>query len=270
MSQHHPGLKLPSLLDADMASVGRAKTAQRKAGPAAGRSIDASWSKGKKLAVAVLASVGGLAAISFGFWKAWSMTAPGLPTSAAQAVAVINSGRFDNLDEARQEQFFDEAQRLIRAMPDEERRALRDDPGFREAMMRMREQQMDENAKRFARGQELEGFGFGPGGPGGRQPTAEERQRWEQMRKEWEDREAKMTEEERKKRDEERQRRQEEMRKQMDQRMANAINTGSAQSMGLRTEMFKRMARQGGNRMFGGRGFGGGGRGPGGGGGGPR
>lgn len=232
------------------------------------QTIDATWSKGKKTLVAVLACVGGLTAISFGFWKAWSMTAPGLPTTAAQAVAVINSARFDNLDEARKEQYVEETHRLIRAMPENERRALRDDPRFRDAMMRMREEQMDENARRFARGQELENMGFG--GRGGGQPTEEQRKEWEKMRKEWEEREAKMTAEEKAKQEEERQRRQEEMRKRMNERMGSAINTGSAQNMGLRTEMFKRMARQGGGRGFGpggGRGPGGGGRGPGGGGG---
>ncbi|MCC6676607.1 MAG: hypothetical protein IT436_05640 [Phycisphaerales bacterium] len=281
--QPHPSQqppKLPSLLDADMAAVGqpaKGKANIKKAAPArksAGRTMDAAWSKRKKAFVGALAAVGGVAALSFGFWKAWSMTAPGLPTSASQAVAIINSARFDNLDEARKDQFVEETQRLIRALPDDERRALRDDPRFRDAMMRMREEQMDENAKRFARGQELENMGFGPGGRGGQPPTEEQRKEWEKMRKEWEDRQAKMTEEEKQKQEEERQRRQEEMRKRMDERLGAAINTGSAQSMGLRTEMFKRMARQGGGRMFGGGGRGpggpGGGRGPGGGGGGPR
>lgn len=236
--------------------------AEHIAAPAAAKprkSMDATWSKRKKLATTILACVCGGAALTFGVWKAWSMTAPGLPSTAKEAVAIINSARFDNLDDSRKEQYFEEASRLFRQLSDDERKALRDDPRFRDAMMKLREDEMDQRAEKFARGEK-------PDGPGGDrpQPTEEERKRWEQMRKEWEDRQAKMTDEEKKKAEEDRQQRQQERMKQMDQRIGNSINSGSAQKMGLRSEMMKRM---GGGRFGGG---GGGGRGPGGGGGGGR
>lgn len=231
------------------------------AAPAQRQTVDANWSPRKKKVVSVLAVVGGVAALSFGTWKAWSMMAPGLPTSAKEAVAVINSSRFENLDDIRKQQYLQEADRLLRQTPFENRGDLWKDPKYREAMGKIREERLDEMAIRFARGEEPE-----PRGDDRPQLTeeqrAEMRKQWEQMRKEQEDREAKMTEEEKAA---ERAKREAEMRKMMDQRIGQSINTGNAQSMGLRAEMFQRRGGWGG--MRGNRPGGGGGR-PGGGGGG--
>src|SRR5689334_21958656 len=96
------------------------KPAQRKA-------VDADWSPRRKKFTAVLAVVGAVGALTFGTWKAWSMMAPGLPTSASQAVAVINSSRFNNLDEVRKDQYLEEAGRLFREGTPEQRRIWRED-----------------------------------------------------------------------------------------------------------------------------------------------
>lgn len=231
--------------------------------PAPRKAVDADWSPRRKKITAIAAVVGGVAALGFGGWKAWSMTAPSLPSSARQAVAVINSSRFNNLDEVRKDQYLQEAGRLMREMTPEERRASREDPAFQKAMARIREERMDENAIRIARGQQPEGFGFGGGDRP--QPTEEQRKEWDRMRKEMEEREAKMTEEEKAA---ERARREAEMRQRIDQQLSSSINTGNAQSMGLRSEMFQKMRRQGfgrGGGPGGGRPGGGGPRGGGGG-----
>lgn len=234
------------------------------AAPAQRQTVDANWSPRKKKIVSILAVVGGVAALSFGTWKAWSMMAPGLPTSAKEAVAVINSSRFNNLDEVRKDQYLQEAARLLRETRVENRGEMWKDPKYREAMGKIWEERMDKAAIAVARGEEPEPMWGGENRPQLTDEQREERRKqWEKMQEEWN----KMTDEQKQA---EQAKREAEMRKMMDQRISQSISTGNAQSMGLRAEMFQNRGGWGGmrgNRPGGGGAGGGGGR-PGGGGGG--
>jgi len=212
------------------------------------RPIDANWSKQKKAVVGGGAGALALLALTGGVWAAMASRAPGLPRTADDAIAVLSSGKFDRLSRDRQSQYLAETRRLMRDMSDEDRAKLMQDERARKAFQEMREQMLDEMARRFARGEPMQWPGAPAAGERREGPTPE------QMRQ-WREREEKMT-------DEERAERQERMRNMMNQRLDSQLATGNPQSGALRGEMMKRM------------GFGGpGGRGPGGrpgGGGGPR
>lgn len=234
------------------------------------RALDADWSKHKKLAVGIGAGVLALAAIGGGVWAYVSSLPPGLPKTAEQAVATIQSAKFERLDPDRKEQILAESRRLMRDMSWEERRELLGDD---EARMALMEANMDEAARRLARGEGMGDMWRGmmgggrPGGEEGREElTEEERQRraeeWERRRQEMEAERASMT-------DEERLAAQKEREAAMRERMSSQFQSGNAQNTGLRGEFFKRMRAM---REQGGGGFrrpGGGGPGgrPGGGGG---
>jgi len=199
------------------------------------RPIDAEWSKQKKTAVVGACVVGASLALGAGWWAMSAIANPGLPTNASDALAVMASSKFESMDEMRKRQYAAEARRLLSELPAEDRRALFEDENAREAMREMREETMDEIARRVARGESIEGM-F-PGGPRGPRPEGERRER---------PADAPAFDPE-------------QFRQQMDQRLAEQIQSGNAQSGGLRGEMFKRGMRGGGG---GGRGGGGGGRGP--------
>lgn len=224
------------------------------------KSIDANWTKKQKTAAAVVAGVLAFGAVGAGIWYAVDSLPPALPTSATEALAVMKSAKFDQLDEERKQQYAEEAARLLRELPEEERRELRKDDTNRAAIDKIREEQMDEMIKKLARG-ETPDMPFGPFGGGERRQGGQGGQgggngqpreggpggagdRWRNM-----------SEADRAKAIEERKVR-------MDQRMAQQFNSGNAQKTGLRGEFFKTM------RQNGGPGGPGGGRGPGGGGGG--
>jgi hypothetical protein len=219
------------------------------------RPIDASWSPRTKKLVGAAAGGVALAALAGGAWAYISGRPPALPTTPEQALAVMASSKFDSLDKARRSQYIAEAQRLMRGMTPEQRRALMQDEKNRDAMREMREEMMDEMARRIARGEQVESpfAGMGFGGPRGeRRPDGERPQR---------DPNAQPTAEQ--------QARMEERRQQMESRFAQAISTGNAQSFGLRAEMMRSMMRtreqNGGQRGGQGGGQGGGGNRPGGG-----
>ena len=103
-------------------------------------------------------------------------TAPGLPTSAQEAITVMASDRYDLLDAERKRQYLDETRRLMRALSEEERRALIEDGALRDAMRETRQDMMDERAREFARTGEMPEFsrrGEG-GGDGFRQRMREQ------------------------------------------------------------------------------------------------
>lgn len=229
------------------------------------RPIDASWSPKKKKLVGAGAGAVALVALAGGAWAYISGRPPALPTTPEQALAVMASSKFDSLDKARRSQYIAEAQRLMRGMTPEQRRALMQDEKNREAMREMREEMMDEMARRIARGEQIEspfgGMGFGgPRGerPPGERPPGERRPDGERPQR---DPNAQPTPEQ--------QARMEERRQQMEARFAQAISTGNAQSFGLRAEMMRsmmRMREQGGAQRGGqGGGQGGNGNRPGGG-----
>lgn len=116
------------------------------------RPVDADWTKARKLAVGALAVALALSAIGAGGYFLWQNRPVRLPRTAAEAVAVINSGRVERLNEDRQRQYFDEAARLMRDVPEEDRRAMFRDEESREAMREVMMEQMDHSMREIARG----------------------------------------------------------------------------------------------------------------------
>lgn len=215
------------------------------------RPIDASWSPAKKRGVSAACIVLAAGAVGYGAWAMLDARPPKLPTTANEALVVINSAKFASLDPNRKGQYLEEAMRLVRELPEEQRRDFFQDEKNREAFRKFMEERFDDMARRFARGEELTPM-FGPGAGGPRPPRTE----GEQPR-------TPPTEEERAQR-------MEQMRNEMNKRIAQQIQSGNAQSGGLRGEMMKRMGGGAGGRggWGGGRGGGGGGGGGAGGGGG--
>jgi len=167
----------------------------------------------------------GALAIAAGVW-ALTGTRVSLPTSAEDAVATLAGGELDALDADRRAAWMDEARRLLRDMPPDQRRALLSDEATRRAVGELMRDAIDERARAFARGEEV-AFGFRRG--------ERDAEGFRQMRERFEE----MTEEDR--------------RAMMRQRMEQAENdmraqmsSGNAQSGGLRAEMGKRMGRGGG------------------------
>lgn len=200
------------------------------------RTIDASWSKKQKLAAGVGCGVLALGALGFGGFSWWANPPVEMPTSADQAIAMINSGRVDNLDEARRRQYMTETRRLLADMPREEARELFRDEKTREAMMEVWEAAFDEASRRFARGEGLmqiwqDMSGGRRGGPPRGKGRGEGRGEGREGAPEREE----LTEEER-------EARQRERREMMTSRMQASFQSGNAQNTGLRGEFFKRMS----------------------------
>lgn len=201
------------------------------------RPIDAGWSKKKKRIVGVSAAVLAISAAAGGAWTLYINTAPGLPTTADEAVATIGSARWDNLDADRKQQYMEETWRLTRDLPRERRRELFEDEKTRDAMRDAWRERMDEMIRDFARGEEME---WGP--PGGRRDRDGDEDAERPQRRERPELTA-----------EERAERMEAMRNAMNQRMNEQLSSGNAQSGALRTEMFQRMRQGGGPGGPGGR-----------------
>ena len=217
------------------------------------KTIDADWSKQRKTIVGVGAAVLAVSAVTAGAFLMIRAQPPKLPTTAEEAIVVLGSAKYERLDSERKLQYATESARLLRELPPEERREIMRDGENREALRQLMEEMMDDAAKKFARGEELEFQGFGFRGPprGERDGNREGRERPERPEGDREN----MTEEER-------EQRRAEGRQRMANRFSNALQSGNAQSMGLRGEMFKRMMQSG--QMPGRRGGGGGGGGRGG------
>lgn len=116
------------------------------------KAVDADWTKARKLAVGVMATLLTLGALGAGGYFLWENRPVRLPRTAEEAVAVINSGRIDRLSTDRQRQYFAEASRLMRDVPGEERRELFRDEENRDAMRQVMEEQMDSTMREIARG----------------------------------------------------------------------------------------------------------------------
>jgi hypothetical protein len=136
------------------------------------KTLDDGWSSKKRAVVGTGVSVLAVAVLGAGGWFWWSSRPPALPTSGSEALAVISSARFDNLDEDRKRSYFAEAARLVREMPEDERAALRDDETLRDAVRELRRYQFDEMARRMARGEDVQ---MPWGRPGGNRPGGGER-----------------------------------------------------------------------------------------------
>lgn len=138
---------------------------------AAGRTVSRDWTPRQKKIAAIALACGAVAALAIGGVAVVRMRPLELPKSFDEAKVAMESSKFKNMDEMRQGQYRSEAERLLRekmkTMTEEERRAFFRDESNREIMGQIREQQMDENARKLARGEKVE-FGFGGfGGPGG-------------------------------------------------------------------------------------------------------
>ncbi len=209
--------------------------------------IDASWSPAKKRMVAIACAVLATGAVGYGSWAMLSRMPPSLPKTADDALAVINSAKFARLDPERKQQYLEETMRLVRELPEEQRRNYWRDEKNREAFRKFMEERFDDAARRFARGETLPSMFPGGGPPRGPRPEGETQR-------------PQLTEEERAAR-------LEQARNEANKRIGEQIKSGNAQSGGLRGEMMKR-GMGGGRGGWGGRGGGGGGGGAGGGGGG--
>jgi len=208
----------------------------------AGRqTIDAKWSpKTKKtvIGLSVLVTVG---AITGGIWAASAFATPGMPSTAQEALAVLGTPRFERMSADRRSAYAEEAGRLLRELPEEDRRAMFRDEDQRDAMRAMMEQRMADMARAVARGETPDFAAMFGGMRPPRGDNAERRQRREEMT------------------DEEREQRRADMQDRMRDRMSETFKSGNAQNSELMGEMFRSgMGRMGpGGR--GGRGGGGGG-----------
>lgn len=107
----------------------------------------------KKFATGALA-VAALAMLVGGAWLTRQWMPPSMPKSFADGASVIATGRINNLDEIRRGEYYRELARLWPSLSEEERNKWRTDPAYAKMMEQIREQQMDDFAKRVARGEE--------------------------------------------------------------------------------------------------------------------
>lgn len=173
--------KNPSLLEGlDIPDKGKSAPGRRDvATAAASRTVSRDWPPKQKKIAAIGLACGAVIALAFGGVAVARMRPLDLPKTFDEAKVAMETSKFKNMDQVRQEQYRTEADRLLRekmrTMTDEERRAFFRDESNRDAMGQIREQQMDEMAKKLARGEKVE-FPFGgPGGfrgPGGGPPQA--------------------------------------------------------------------------------------------------
>lgn len=192
------------------------------------RPVDADWSKRKRVIVGVFAGVLAVGAIGAGAYYGWQLRPVTLPTTATEAVAVINSGRVDRLSPERQQQYYAEAARLLRDTPREQWRDMFSEAD-REAIGRVFREQFEEGIREIARGnsspQDMMRNMWGGGRPGGERPQRPEGERGE--RPEGEEGPSRA----------ERQQR-------FASRLQNSFQNGDAQSNGLMGEFFMMMRAQ--------------------------
>ena len=150
--------------------------APKKAAPHAWSKIHATnvsmssieWTPKRKKIAAVAFCLFSLCGLGLGAWLMIRMQPPGLPQTAEEALAVMKSAKFDQLDSLQKEEYENEANKLMANMPWEERRELFQND--RETMEKLMERNMEEMAKKFARGEQPQ-FPFG--GPRGDRPQGE-------------------------------------------------------------------------------------------------
>jgi len=182
----------------------------------------------KKQGWMLLGAGGGAAvAIAGGLLLSAASASVSLPKTPEEAAATLASGKLSDLDADRRAAWLAEARRLLRELDEAQRRALFEDENARRAIGDLMRDRMDERARAFARGEEIE---WGP--PGGFRPQDREamRERFENMT------------------DEERQAMRDEMRQRMEESTREQVESGNAQSGGLQQEMFKRGGGRAGGR----------------------
>lgn len=211
--------------------------------------IDAGWSRRKRLAVGAGAIAASSLAVSLGALFMARAQPPALPKSFDEAVKVIASGALDRMDESRRQAYLEEAARLLRDQGRFDWPSRAQDDATRSALRTIREQRLDDAARRFARGEDPFAEWRNRDRP---QMTPEQR---EQMRQRFAQARDQMTPEELAER-------REQMRRQINEQATQALATGNAQDGALRSEMAKRLGAAGGRGGRGGFGGfrGGGGR----------
>ena len=201
------------------------------------QTIDASWSTKKKALVAGL-SLAATAGAVLGGLSLWTLNSPPpRPTTAAEAVAFIQSGRYERLDTDRRRGYARDAANLLRDLTDEEREAILADEDLREKLGDVRRDIWDDMVLRWAQGEELNNpfrgmrprggnrtDGNGAGGNG----EGEERQRPDMNA----------------------------VRDMIRGRLSEQAASGNAQMSGLRSEMMMQRRATSGNQGWGGRGRG--------------
>lgn len=113
------------------------------------------WTRRNKIIlISVLVPVA-VVSIVAGSYRAWLATPPALPQSAEEAIATIGSPRFERMPDYRKREYVEQARRLMRDLPEDERtkmrQSLRSDPNVRDAMGQVMRQMMVERATAFAR-----------------------------------------------------------------------------------------------------------------------
>ncbi|QDU34049.1 hypothetical protein KS4_21110 [Poriferisphaera corsica] len=215
--------------------------------------------KRKKKIMTGLLVVIAVGALGAGSYMTWLMTPPGLPSTPAEAIAMMKSARYQRLSPQRKEQYQMRMRELMEGMEQEQRgdfiRANMGDREVRREVFGSMRAMMEKRTKEFAAASpedrlaildadidrivamrdQFQGMRGGRGGPGGPEGRGRENMS-----------------------DEDREKRREQMRERMTERGQQRAETGNPQSQALRTEyraaMDARMKQRG--IEFGGRGGG--------------
>lgn len=124
----------------------------------------ADWSPTQKKIGAAGLAVAAIAVLIGGAWFARQWVPPSMPRSFAEGASVIQTGRINNLDDLRRADYYRELAKMWPSLSEDERSKWRNDPAYEKMMEQIREQSMDDFAKRVARGEEkLPDFGPPPG-----------------------------------------------------------------------------------------------------------
>ncbi|MEL7483662.1 MAG: hypothetical protein AAFN41_04835 [Planctomycetota bacterium] len=115
------------------------------------KTVDADWSKAKRIAVGSVATLLAVAAIGAGGWFAWQHRPVSFPESTEQALAMVKSGRIERLPADRQRQWYAEAAPLLAEVPREEWRTSFDEDD-RQAAREIMRAQFGESIREVARG----------------------------------------------------------------------------------------------------------------------
>lgn len=121
------------------------------------------WSPTQKKVGAAGLAVAAIAVLIGGAWFARQWVPPSMPKSFAEGASVIQTGRINNLDDLRRADYYRELAKMWPSLSEDERNKWRNDPAYEKMMEQIREQSMDDYAKKVARGEEkLPEFGPPP------------------------------------------------------------------------------------------------------------
>ncbi|MEM9064340.1 MAG: hypothetical protein AAGB51_02500 [Planctomycetota bacterium] len=178
------------------------------------QTIDAGWSTKKKAIVSTLSIAVSAGALSAGLVVMGSGGPPPKPENAEEAIAYLQSGKYEKLDANRRREYARDAASLFFELSEEERREMLQDEELREQLGDFRRDVFDDMVLRWARGEEID-MPFGPGGP----PRRERGEEGEEDERPQFDRAA--------------------MQERIRDRIQEQVSSGDAQMSGLRGEMFR-------------------------------